>query len=161
MMEQFKPYISTTLFGLIFISFFLPFVGAGIFGFSISVSAFSLVFGFGDATFYFPVFLSFLCTIAGIVVSVVYKGQNRMPELILAAIIFVFLIITAIDINLSLKIGFFFMFIFSLGIIGYNVFELFLKGKVQIGTMTIKCPACGAIVNTTETFCSQCGAKLK
>lgn len=161
-MEQLKPYISTILFGLIFISFFLPFAGAGIFGISFSILGISLVFGIGDyASFYFPMFIIFFVSIAGLIVSIMFKGQNKLVELILGGVILLFLIITAIDVPISLKIGFFFMLIFSLGIIGYNAYELFLKGNLPLNTMTMKCPACGAIVSINETFCSQCGAKLK
>lgn len=161
-MEQLKPYISTILFGIIFISFFLPFAGAEIFGYSFNIFGISLVFGIGDyASFYFPMFIIFFASVAGLIVSILFKGQNKLVELILGGVILLFLIITAIDVQIPLKIGFFFMLIFSLGIIGYNAYELFLKGKVPMGTVTMKCPACGAIVSVTETFCSQCGAKLK
>ncbi len=160
-MEQLKPYISTILFGLILVSFLLPFAGAGIFGYSFNVLGISLVFGFGEASFYFPMFINFFIAIAGLVIAVVYKGQRKLNELILGGVILLFLIISAIDIPISLKIGFFFMLIFTLGIIGYNAYELFLKGNVTFTSETIKCPSCGAIIKSTETFCSQCGAKLK
>ncbi len=126
----------------------------------------------GYWAFYYTMLVNFYCVIAGLIVAIVFKGKKNLIELILGGVILLFTIITVIFRILpyqdpkiynprSLKIGFFFMLIFTLGIIGYNAYELFLKGNVTFTSETIKCPSCGAIIKSTETFCSQCGAKLK